>query len=100
MNGNFDFVFQGVNRLWMVTITLIFNGSPQKMVQWGQITAPRRPIDIRISADYLIFKNSTLDDHEASGLYAKFSLEQCEEFSVPENDGELMLMDVQAHSGQ
>ena len=45
MNGNFGFVFQGLNRLWMVTVTLIHNGSPQKMVQRGQITAPRRPND-------------------------------------------------------
>ena len=57
MNGNFDFVFQGLNRLWMVSVTLILNGSPQKIVQRGQITAPRRPIDIRISADYSIFEN-------------------------------------------
>ena len=41
----------------MLSITLILNGSPQKIVQRGQITAPRRPIDIRISADYSIFKN-------------------------------------------
>ena len=47
-NRNFDFVFQG---------TLILNGSPQKIVQRGQITVPRRPIDIRISADYSIFEN-------------------------------------------
>ena len=57
MNGNSDFVFQGLNRLWMVSLTLILNGSPQKIVQRGQITAPRRPIGIRISADYSIFEN-------------------------------------------
>ena len=57
MNGNFDFVFQGLNRLWMVSVTLILNGSPHKIVQRGQITAPRCPIDIRISADYSIFEN-------------------------------------------
>ena len=28
--GNFDFVFQVRNRLWMVSVTLILNGSPQK----------------------------------------------------------------------
>ena len=27
MNGNFDFVFQGLNRLWMVNVTLILNGT-------------------------------------------------------------------------
>ena len=58
MNGNFDFVFQGLNRLWMVSVTLILHGSSQKIVQRGQITAPRRPIHIRNSADYSIFENS------------------------------------------
>ena len=29
MNGYFDFVFQGLNRLWMVSETLILNDSPQ-----------------------------------------------------------------------
>ena len=48
MNGKFDFVFQGLNRLWMVRVTLILNGSLQKIVQWGQITASRRPTDIRL----------------------------------------------------
>ena len=57
MNGNFDFVFQGFNRLSMVSVTLILNGSPQKIIQRGQIIASRRPIDIRISADYSIFEN-------------------------------------------
>ena len=57
INGYSDFVFQGHNRLRMVSVTLILNGSPQEIVQWGQITAPRRPIDIRISADYSIFEN-------------------------------------------
>ena len=57
MNGNFDFVFQSLNCLWMVSVTLILNGFPQKIVQRGQITALRRPVDIRISADYSIFEN-------------------------------------------
>ena len=52
MNCNFDFVFQGLIRLWMVSITLILNGSPQKIVQRRQITAPRQPIDIRILVDF------------------------------------------------
>ena len=57
MNGNFDFVCQSLNCLWMVRVTFIISGSPQKMVQRRQITAPRLPIDKRISADYSIFKN-------------------------------------------
>ena len=57
MNGNFDFVFQGINRLWMVSVTLTLNGSPLKMVQRHQIATPRWVTDIRISADYSIFEN-------------------------------------------
>ena len=41
----------------MVSVTLILNGSPQNIVRRDKITAPRRPIDIRISADYSIFEN-------------------------------------------
>ena len=54
MNGNFNFVFQGLNR---DSVTLILNGSPRKIVQQGQSTATRRPIDIRISAHYSILEN-------------------------------------------
>ena len=32
INGNFDFVFRGLNRLWMVSVALILNGSPHKIV--------------------------------------------------------------------
>ena len=71
MNGNFDFVFQGLNRLWVVSVILIFNGSPQKIVQRGQITAPRRPIDIRISADYTGLQKNVEFVLEKIGLISK-----------------------------
>ena len=58
MNCNFNFVLQGYNRLWIVSVTLIFKGSPQKIVKRGQITASQRPIDIRISTGCFIFENS------------------------------------------
>ena len=57
---------QNLRHLWFWELIKEFNpinlkfnlsGSPQKIVQWGQITAPRRPIDIRILADYSIFEN-------------------------------------------
>ena len=57
MNGNFDFVFQGLNCLWMVSVALILNSFSQKIVQWVQITALRRSIDITLLADYSIFEN-------------------------------------------
>ena len=57
MNSNFDFVLQGFNRLWKVSVILILIGSPQKIVQRSQVIAPRCPIEIRIAADYSIFEN-------------------------------------------
>ena len=57
MNGNLNFVFQGLNCLWIVSVTLILNGSPHKIVQRGQITAQRGSIDIGISAVHSIFEN-------------------------------------------
>ena len=38
-------------------ITFILNGSLQKIVQRGEVTAPRRPIDIRDWSSYSIFIN-------------------------------------------
>ena len=35
MNGNLNFMFQGLIRLWMVSVILILDGSPQKIVQLG-----------------------------------------------------------------
>ena len=46
------YMFQGLKRLWIVSVTLILNRFPRKIVQRDQITAPRRPIDIRITAKY------------------------------------------------
>ena len=43
--------------LWMVSVTLVLNGFTQNIVQQDQVTAPERPIVIRISADYSIFEN-------------------------------------------
>ena len=50
-------VSESCSFVWMINVTLILNGSSQKIVRRGQITVPRRPIDIRISADYSIFEN-------------------------------------------
>ena len=40
-----------VNCLWLVGVTLIFDGTPQKIVQRCQITTPRWPNDISSAAD-------------------------------------------------
>ena len=42
---------------WLVGVTLIFDGTPQIIVQRCQIIAPSWPIDISSAADNAIFKN-------------------------------------------
>ena len=56
-NDNFDFESQGLNRLWVVSVTLMLNESLQKMGQRSKITAPTRPIAMRFLSDYSIFQN-------------------------------------------
>ena len=46
-----------VNCLWLVSVTLIFDGTPQIIVQRCQIAAPRWPNDISCAADNAVFKN-------------------------------------------
>ena len=40
-NGFTNIVVYSVNCLWLVGVTLIFDGFPQILVQWCQILAPR-----------------------------------------------------------
>ena len=57
-NGFTNFVLLSINCLWLVGVTLIFDGTIQITVQWCQITAPRWPNDIISAADKAIFKCS------------------------------------------
>ena len=43
--------------LWLIGVTLIFNGTPQIIVQRCQIAAPRWPNDSSSATDKAIFKN-------------------------------------------
>ena len=56
-NGFTDIVLYRVNCLWLVGVTLIFDGTPQIIVQRCQIAALRLPDDISSTADNAIFKN-------------------------------------------
>ena len=56
-NGFTNIVLQSSNCLWLVGVTLIFDGTPQVIVQRWQIAAPRWPNDISSAADNAIFKN-------------------------------------------
>ena len=52
-----NIVLSSVNCLWLVGVTLIFNGAPQITVQRCQIAAPKWPNDISSASDNAIFKN-------------------------------------------
>ena len=56
-NGFTNIVPENVNYLWLVGVTLIFDGTPYIVVQRCQIAAPRWPNDISSAADNAIFKN-------------------------------------------
>ena len=50
-------IFKHIIDLWLVGVTLVFDGIPQKRVQRCQISASRWPNDISFAADNAIFKN-------------------------------------------
>ena len=52
--------------LAFVGVTLVFDGTPQIIVQWYQITAPRWPNDISSAADNSIIK------HRAQNMECSF----------------------------
>ena len=56
-NGFTNIFLYRVNCLWLVGVTLIFDGTPQIVVQRCQIAALRWPNDISSAADNAIFKN-------------------------------------------
>ena len=58
-NSFTNILLQSVNCLWLVGVTLIFDGTPQIIVQRCQIAALRWSNDISSAADNVIFKNRT-----------------------------------------
>ena len=58
-NGFTNIVLQRVNCLWLVSVTLISDGTPQIIVQRCQIAASKWPNDMSSAADNAIFKNRT-----------------------------------------
>ena len=56
-NGFTNIVLLSVNCLWLVSVTLIFNGTTQIIVQRYEIATSRWPNDISSAADNAIFKN-------------------------------------------
>ena len=56
-NGFSNIFLKSVNCLWLVSVTFIFDGTPQIIVQQHQIAALRWPNDISSAADNVSFKN-------------------------------------------
>ena len=70
-NGFTNIILWSVNCLWLVGITLIFDGTPQIIVQWYQIAASKWPNDISSAADNLIFKNRAQNIECSLGCVAR-----------------------------
>ena len=56
-NSFTNIVLLSINCLWFVNITLMFDGTPQIIVQRSQIAYPRWPNGISSAPDNVIFKN-------------------------------------------
>ena len=56
-------------QLWLVGVTLIFDGTSQIIVQRCQIATPRWPNDISSASDNVIFKNRPQTSSVASAVW-------------------------------
>ena len=59
INGFTNIFLKSVNCVWLVDVTLIFDGTPQKIAQRCQIEAPRWPNDVNSAANNAIFPVET-----------------------------------------
>ena len=66
-----NIVLESVNCIWFVGAALIFDGSPQIIVQRCQIAAPRWPNDMSSAADNVIFKNRSQNIECSFGCVAR-----------------------------
>ena len=69
-NGFTNIVLWSVNCFWVVGVALIFDGTPEIIVQWCQIAAPRWPND----NDNESFKNRALNIECSFGCVARSSV--------------------------
>ena len=56
-NGFMNIVLKSINCLWLVGLALIFDDTPQIIVQRCKIAAPSWPNDISTATDNVVFKN-------------------------------------------
>ena len=73
-NGFTNIVSYSVNCLWLVDVTLIFDGNPQIIVQRCQIAVPRWPNYITSGTDNGIFKNRAQNIECSFGCVARSSV--------------------------
>ena len=67
-NGFTNIVLRSVNYLWLVGVTVIFNGTLQIIGQRRQISAPRWPNGFSSAADNAIFKTSSKTMRKTSSV--------------------------------
>ena len=70
-NGFTNIALSSVSCLWLVAVTLIFDGTPQIIVQRCEIKDPRWLNDISLEADNAIFKNSSQNIECSFGCVAR-----------------------------
>ena len=63
------------NCLWLVDVTLVYDGTPQIIVQRCQIAAPRWPNNISSAADNVIFKNRMQIFKDSFGCVARSTVQ-------------------------
>ena len=73
-----NIVLLSVNCRWLVGVTLIFDGSPQIIVQLCQIAAPKWPNYINSAADNTIFKNRAQNSECNFGCVARSAAKCCQ----------------------
>ena len=70
-NGFTNIILLSANCFWLVGVTLIFDSTPQIIVQRCSIAAPRWPKDISSAADNAIFKNRAQNIECSFGCVAR-----------------------------
>ena len=73
-NSFTNILLQSVNCLWLVGVTLIFDGTPQIIVQRCQIAAPSWPNNISSAADNAIFKSRVQNIEFSFGCVARSAI--------------------------
>ena len=93
-NGFTTIVLWCVSCLWLVGLTLIFDGTPQIIVQRCQIATPRWPNDNNSAADNAIFKIRAQNIKVHIPFYSKVVVFVKNDFSMKSRHSSLLLQSL------